>query len=43
MLEHDVRPWGEYWVLEDAETHKVKRILAINTFVNKHKCNIAQK
>lgn len=27
MLEHDVRPWGEYWVLEDAETHKVKRIL----------------
>ncbi len=27
MLEHDVRPWGEYWVLEDGETHKVKRIL----------------
>lgn len=27
MLEHDLRPWGEYWVLEDAETHKVKRIL----------------
>ncbi|NMR35790.1 cupin domain-containing protein [Chryseobacterium aquaticum] len=27
MLEHDVRPWGEYWVLEDADTHKVKRIL----------------
>jgi len=27
MLEHDVRPWGEYWVLEDTETHKVKRIL----------------
>lgn len=27
MLEHDVRPWGEYWVLENAETHKVKRIL----------------
>lgn len=27
MLEHDVRPWGEYLVLEDAETHKVKRIL----------------
>lgn len=25
-MEHDVRPWGEYWVLEDAETHKVKRI-----------------
>ena len=27
MLEHDSRPWGEYWVLEDSETHKVKRIL----------------
>lgn len=27
MLEHDVRPWGEYWVLEDAENYKVKRIL----------------
>lgn len=26
-MEHDVRPWGEYWVLEDTETHKVKRIL----------------
>ena len=26
-MEHDVRPWGEYWVLEDADTHKVKRIL----------------
>jgi len=25
-MEHDVRPWGEYWVLEDATTHKVKRI-----------------
>ncbi|WP_312133360.1 phosphomannose isomerase type II C-terminal cupin domain [Empedobacter sp.] len=25
-MEHDIRPWGEYWVLEDAETHKVKRI-----------------
>jgi mannose-6-phosphate isomerase len=25
-LEHDVRPWGAYWVLEDAPTHKVKRI-----------------
>jgi len=23
---HEVRPWGEFWVLEDAETHKVKRI-----------------
>ena len=27
MLEHDIRPWGEYWVLEDSEAHKVKRIL----------------
>ena len=26
-MEHDVRPWGEYWVLEDADTHKVKRIM----------------
>ncbi|HCE54990.1 MAG: mannose-6-phosphate isomerase [Flavobacteria bacterium RIFCSPLOWO2_12_FULL_35_11] len=26
-MEHDKRPWGEYWVLEDAPTHKVKRIL----------------
>lgn len=26
-MEHDIRPWGEYWVLEDVETHKVKRIL----------------
>ncbi len=25
-LEHDIRPWGEYQVLEDAATHKVKRI-----------------
>jgi mannose-6-phosphate isomerase len=25
-MEHDIRPWGEYWVLEDSETHKVKRI-----------------
>jgi mannose-6-phosphate isomerase len=25
-MEHDIRPWGEYWVLEDAKTHKVKRI-----------------
>jgi mannose-6-phosphate isomerase len=24
---HDIRPWGEYWVLEDADTHKVKRIV----------------
>jgi mannose-6-phosphate isomerase-like protein (cupin superfamily) len=26
-MEHDVRPWGEYFVLEDAPTHKVKRII----------------
>ncbi|OWP79596.1 phosphomannose isomerase type II C-terminal cupin domain [Flavobacterium oreochromis] len=26
-MEHDVRPWGEYWVLGNASTHKVKRIL----------------
>ncbi|MDP3946417.1 MAG: phosphomannose isomerase type II C-terminal cupin domain [Lutibacter sp.] len=26
-MEHDKRPWGEYWVLEDTPTHKVKRIL----------------
>jgi mannose-6-phosphate isomerase len=25
-LEHDERPWGSYTVLEDADTHKVKRI-----------------
>jgi len=25
-MEHDVRPWGEYFVLEDSNTHKVKRI-----------------
>lgn len=25
-MEHDIRPWGEYWVLDDAHTHKVKRI-----------------
>lgn len=23
---YDERPWGAYWVLEDADTHKVKRI-----------------
>jgi len=22
----DIRPWGQYWVLEDTETHKVKHI-----------------
>lgn len=25
-LEFDERPWGSYQVLEDAETHKVKRL-----------------
>lgn len=25
-MEHDIRPWGQYWVLEDTATHKVKRI-----------------
>ena len=25
-LEHDDRPWGSYDVLEDEDTHKVKRI-----------------
>ena len=25
-MEHDVRPWGQYWVLDDKDTHKVKRI-----------------
>lgn len=25
-MEFDHRPWGSYYVLEDAETHKVKRI-----------------
>ena len=23
---HDRRPWGEYWVLEETDTYKVKRI-----------------
>ncbi len=26
-LEHDVRPWGEYFVLADEPTFKVKRII----------------
>ncbi len=26
-MNHEVRPWGQFWVLEDAPTHKVKRIL----------------
>ena len=25
-MEHDIRPWGEYWVLEDEANYKVKRI-----------------
>jgi mannose-6-phosphate isomerase-like protein (cupin superfamily) len=25
-MEHDERPWGKYFVLEDTLTHKVKRI-----------------
>ncbi|HET8887186.1 MAG TPA: phosphomannose isomerase type II C-terminal cupin domain [Salinimicrobium sp.] len=25
-MEHDIRPWGQYWVLEDNEAYKVKRI-----------------
>ncbi|WP_127844482.1 phosphomannose isomerase type II C-terminal cupin domain [Psychroflexus aestuariivivens] len=25
-MEHDERPWGAYFVLEDSPTHKVKRI-----------------
>lgn len=25
-MEHDIRPCGQYWVLDDAPTHKVKRI-----------------
>jgi mannose-6-phosphate isomerase len=26
VIEHDERPWGSYTVLEDAPTHKVKRM-----------------
>lgn len=26
-MEHDVRPWGEYFVLDNSKTHKVKRII----------------
>jgi mannose-6-phosphate isomerase len=26
-MEHDIRPWGEYFVLDDSKTHKVKRII----------------
>lgn len=25
-MEHEVRPWGQFWVLADTDTHKVKRI-----------------
>ncbi len=25
-MKHDLRPWGQYYVLEDADTYKVKRI-----------------
>lgn len=25
-MEHDIRPWGQYWVLEESKSHKVKRI-----------------
>lgn len=25
-MENDIRPWGQYWVLDDSDTHKVKRI-----------------
>ncbi len=25
-MDHEFRPWGQFWVLEDAPTHKVKRI-----------------
>jgi mannose-6-phosphate isomerase len=26
MIDHEIRPWGQFWVLADEETHKVKRI-----------------
>ncbi|WP_439287805.1 phosphomannose isomerase type II C-terminal cupin domain [Lonepinella sp. BR2904] len=26
-MEHSIGPWGEYWMLDDADTHKVKKIL----------------
>jgi mannose-6-phosphate isomerase len=25
-MEHDIRPWGQYWVLQDESTFKVKKI-----------------
>lgn len=25
-MEHDIRPWGQYWVLDEGEIYKVKRI-----------------
>ncbi len=27
MMEHDIRPWGAYYVLADEVDHKVKRIV----------------
>jgi len=27
-MEHDIRPWGEYFVLASGTVHKVKRIKA---------------
>lgn len=27
MIEHDIRPWGEYFVLEDTPSQKVKRVI----------------
>jgi mannose-6-phosphate isomerase len=26
-MEHDIRPWGEYFVLDDSTTQKVKKII----------------
>lgn len=26
-MEYDVRPWGEYYVLDDSSNHKVKKII----------------
>jgi mannose-6-phosphate isomerase len=26
ILEHDIRPWGSYTVIDESPTHKVKRI-----------------
>lgn len=27
MSEHDIRPWGEYFVLDNENSHKVKKIV----------------